>query len=166
MGIVYCESLKSFRCPYPEIRISSLLMYMSDVKGTLLAQPYLTVGTTKRSETFTINYSLGPISVQIFKSKFSFPEGDHSFLLKNTVKMQYLINNKLLTRNLFRVFVAHQGLHDAHSPDSKVREQLVAFSRQTNYTIIFVQSSASLFFITKLYIPLQLQFFLRMIGSS
>ncbi len=149
MGIVYCESLKSFRCPYPEIRISSLLMYMSDVKGTLLAQPYLTVGTTKRSETFTINYSLGPISVQIFKSKFSFPEGDHSFLLKNTVKMQYLINNKLLTRNLFRVFVAHQGLHDAHSSDSKVREQLVAFPHKLNFLTIFQVITLSITFVTR-----------------
>ncbi len=48
------SSLWNFCCSYPEIRTSNLLIYMSYKEDTL---SYLMIGTTKRSETFTINYS-------------------------------------------------------------------------------------------------------------
>jgi hypothetical protein len=71
-----------------------------------------------------------PFSVQNFKSKFSFrgvPEGNRGIFLKNIVTIQYLGRNKLYTRTLLRVFIAHEGRHDALMPDLKVREQLEPF---------------------------------------
>ena len=44
--------------------------------------------------------------------------------------MQYLDNNKLAARTLFRVFIAHYDLHDAHSSDSKAIDQLVTLPRE------------------------------------
>jgi hypothetical protein len=74
---------------------------------------YFRKGTTKRSETFRINYShLGLFLCQVSSrnSKVSFsgvPEGGHGIMLKNIVKMQYLDSNKLPARTFFRVFIAH-----------------------------------------------------------
>ncbi len=67
-----------------------------------------------------------PFSVQSFKSKISFcdvPEGKHGILLKSTG------GNKLYARTLFRVFIAHLGLHDEQIPDLKAR----IFSREYKY---------------------------------
>jgi hypothetical protein len=36
---------------------------------------------------------------------FGVPEGDHGFLLQNTIKMQYLGSNKLAARTFFGVFI-------------------------------------------------------------
>ena len=51
--------------------------------------------------------------------KISFPKSEHSFLLENTIQMQYLGNNKLAVQTLFRVFIAHYDLHDMHVSDLK-----------------------------------------------
>lgn len=50
MGIVYCESFRSFRCPYPEIRTSSLLMYMGELR------PYCTVAFRTRKRLYLAFY--------------------------------------------------------------------------------------------------------------
>ncbi len=54
-------------------------------------------------------------------------EGNHGILLKNTVKMEYPGSDKLYARTLSRVFMAHEGLHDAQSPGLKARRQLGPF---------------------------------------
>ena len=111
--------------------------------NVVLSQSYLKIRTTKRSETSTINYRHSGLSlskVASLNSKLSFSgvsEGVPSIMLKNIVKIQYLDRNKLAARTLFRVFIAHQGLHDAHSPDSKAREQLVPFPRKKNLDGLF-----------------------------
>ncbi len=46
--------------------------------------------------------------------------------------MQYLGSNKLYDRTIFRIFIAHYGLHDAQSPDLKTRGQLGAFPHKIN----------------------------------
>ena len=81
---------------------------------------YLIIATTKKFETWNNKLiSFSPISAkfQVENQFFSSSWGNHSLLFKNTVKMQYLLSNKLLARTLFRVFIAHKGLRDAHSPD-------------------------------------------------
>jgi hypothetical protein len=69
--IVSCEIFRSFYCSYPEIRTSNLPIYMSYIKDTLSPYPYLTIGTTKRSETFAMNYFRWGISLSKFSSRNS-----------------------------------------------------------------------------------------------
>ncbi len=60
---------------YCEIRTSNLPIYMNYIKYTLSPHPYLTIGTTKRSETFTMNYfrwCLSLCKVSSRKSEVSF----------------------------------------------------------------------------------------------
>jgi len=112
MRVVYCESLRSFGCSYPKIRLKRMFLHCSYTPNMFQCS-YFRIGTTKRSETFTINYShwgLFLCQVSSRNSKFSFggaPKGDHGFVLKNIIKMQYLDSNKLAARTLFRVFIAH-----------------------------------------------------------
>ena len=57
-------------------------------------------------------------------------------LLVNFVNMQYRVSNKLAAQTLFRIFIAHCGLHDAHSLNSKAIEQVVAFPRKSIRRIV------------------------------
>ena len=79
--------------------------------------PFYNLGAIKIFETFTIHRShrgLSMYKVSGRNSKINFPhvpEGGHNFLLKTTVKIQYLGSNKLSAWILFRVFIAHWDLH-------------------------------------------------------
>ncbi len=74
---------------------------------------YLKIGATDKFETLRINYfhrdlSLRKVSSRNSKIDFSGgPEGDHSDLLQNAIKIKYLGRNKLGTRTHFKVFIVH-----------------------------------------------------------
>ncbi len=74
---------------------------------------YLRIEATEKFETFRINYSHSELSlrkVSSRNSKIDFsgePEGYHSNLLQNGIKIKYLDRNKLGTRTHFKVFIAH-----------------------------------------------------------
>jgi hypothetical protein len=66
-------------------------------------------------------------------SKFNYPgvpAEDHRTELTNTIKTAASRHSKLWARTLFRVFKAHQDLHDAHSSDLKTMNQLDMFPHQ------------------------------------
>jgi hypothetical protein len=73
--------------------------------------------------------------MQSFKWKFEnqsfrYPSGGPRHLFKNTVKVQYLRNNRVRARAFFRLFITHLDLHNVYSLASKAIEQLVIFPRQ------------------------------------
>ena len=81
-------------------------------------------------------FSLRPIYMQSLRRKlkthfFWCSWGGPRLFPKYIVKMLYLSSKKLSARPLFRIFIAHYDLYDAHSSDSKAIDQLVVLPRKT-----------------------------------
>ena len=98
MRVVYCKSFRSFAGFCPKIRTSEPICVKEKCKKNIFL-PQLRIGTTKRAESYTINYShrdlfLGKVSSRNSKLNSSDPWGEPRHRAQLKISKKWNISTK------------------------------------------------------------------------